>query len=61
MVKAGEKWNQSKSANDIRIFLGLVGYYQIFIEFFSKISLPPTNLTRKGVKYEGAKDCEMTF
>ena len=36
----------------IQIFLGLVGYYKRFIEGFSKITLPLTKLTQKGIKFE---------
>jgi hypothetical protein len=31
-------WNLPMSVGDIRSFLGLTGYYQRFIEGFSKIS-----------------------
>jgi hypothetical protein len=37
-------WNAPTSAGDIRSFLGLAGYYRRFIEGFSKISKPMTEL-----------------
>ena len=46
---------------ETRSFLGLVGYYKRFIEGFSKISLPLTRLTQKGVKFEWSNDCEHSF
>ena len=46
---------------EIRSFLGLTGYYRRFIEGFSKISLPLTRLTQKGVKFEWSDDCEHSF
>jgi hypothetical protein len=32
--------------------MGLVGYYRIFVEGFSKIAKPITTLQHKGVMYE---------
>ena len=45
------QWETTKSATEIQIFLGLVGYYQSFIEGFSKLALPLTQLTRNGQAY----------
>jgi len=41
------KWESPKSTMEIRSFVGLVGYYRRFIEGFSKIVAPLTQLTRK--------------
>jgi len=46
-VKAVVKWESSRSATKIRRFVGLAGYYRRFIEGFSKIMAPLTQLTRK--------------
>nr|GEZ86807.1 putative reverse transcriptase domain-containing protein [Tanacetum cinerariifolium] len=40
-------WASPKSPTEIRQFLGLAGYYRIFIEGFSKIAKPMTKLTQK--------------
>ena len=45
----------------IRSFLGLASYYRRFIEGLSKIALPLTKLTKKGVKFEWSDDCERSF
>jgi hypothetical protein len=37
-------WNTPASVTDIWSFLGLVGYYRKFIEGFSKITKPITEL-----------------
>jgi hypothetical protein len=37
-------WNTTTSVSDIHSFLGLAGYYRRFIEGFSKISKPMTEL-----------------
>ena len=47
--------------NEIRDFLRLAGYYRRFIEGFSKIVLPLTRLTQKGVKFEWYDECKHSF
>jgi hypothetical protein len=42
------QWESPKSVFEVRSFLGLAGYYRRFIEGFSKLVLPLTQLTRKG-------------
>ena len=42
-------------------FLGLAGYYQRFVEGFSKIAMPLTQLTRKGVMFRWTDMCERSF
>jgi hypothetical protein len=44
-------WNTLTSVSDIRSFLGLAGYYRRFIEGFSKISKPMTELLEKDQKF----------
>ena len=46
---------------EIQSFLGLDGYYRWLIKGFSKIALPLTRLTQKGVKFEWSNDCERSF
>ena len=41
--------------------MGLVGYYWIFVEGFSKITKPITTLQRKGVRYEWTEECDSAF
>ncbi|CAA0817348.1 Uncharacterized mitochondrial protein AtMg00860, partial [Striga hermonthica] len=49
------------SAADVRSFLGLAGYYRRFIEGFSKIAQPLTNLTKKVVRFDWSPQCEESF
>jgi hypothetical protein len=51
-VEAVTKWESPKNVGEIRSFLGLAGYYRRFIEGFSKITLPMTQLTKKGKNFE---------
>ncbi|GKF95209.1 putative reverse transcriptase domain-containing protein, partial [Tanacetum coccineum] len=46
---------------EIRQFLGLAGYYQRFIEGFSKIAKPMTKITQKKVKFEWGDKQEIAF
>ncbi|GJW65005.1 hypothetical protein Tco_0116889 [Tanacetum coccineum] len=45
-------WASPNTAMEIRQFLGLAGYYQRFIEGFSKIAILMTILTDKKVKFD---------
>jgi hypothetical protein len=42
-------------------FMGLVGYYKIFIARFSKIAHPITSLKKKGMKFQWSLECEKSF
>ena len=57
-IEAIVNWERPKTVSEVRSFLGLAGYYRRFIEGFSKISGPLTNLTRKAVKFEWTDKCE---
>lgn len=54
-------WRQPKSVSEVRSFLGFAGYYRRFIENFSKIARPMTQLLKKEKKYEWSPDCEASF
>ena len=51
-VKAITEWHQPTNVIEIRSFLGLVSYYQRFVEGFSHIATPLTQLTHKSLKFE---------
>ena len=46
---------------EIRSFLGLAGYYRQFVEGFSRIATPLTQLTQKNAKFEWLEKCEASF
>jgi hypothetical protein len=54
-------WKAPTSVGNIRSFLGLAGYYRRFIEGFSKISKPMTELLEKDKKFEWTPTCEAHF
>jgi hypothetical protein len=54
-------WKVPTSVGDIETFLGLAGYYQRFIEGFSKISKPVTELLKEDKKFDWTPTCEVSF
>jgi hypothetical protein len=54
-------WKAPTSVSDIQSFLGLAGYYRRFIEGFSKISKPMTELLKKDKQFEWTPPCESSF
>ena len=60
-VKAVSEWKQPTNVIEVRIFLGLAGYYRRFIEGFSKIARPMTALTQKGKEFKWIEACEKSF
>jgi hypothetical protein len=60
-IKSIEGWPKPRNVSEVRSLMGLVGYYRIFIEGFSKISHPITSLQKKGVNFEWTSDYERSF
>ncbi|XP_052171604.1 uncharacterized mitochondrial protein AtMg00860-like [Diospyros lotus] len=60
-VEAVLNWLRPTNVNEVRSFLGLVGYYRRFIEGFSKLAGPLMQLTHKGTKFEWTEKCETSF
>ncbi|XP_058741477.1 uncharacterized protein LOC131613856 [Vicia villosa] len=60
-VSAVLQWEPPKTVTEIRSFLGLAGYYRRFIEGFSNLALPLTQLTRKSQAFVWDAACEESF
>src|SRR3954468_2143473 len=60
-VSAVTEWESPKSVKEVCSFLGLAGYYRRFIENFSKIVKPMTELLKKERKFEWTYACEASF
>ncbi|XP_062100051.1 uncharacterized mitochondrial protein AtMg00860-like [Humulus lupulus] len=60
-IEAMRDWPRPKSATEIRSFLGLARYYRCFVEGFSRIAMPLTELTRKNLKFVWSDRCENNF
>ncbi len=60
-VEAIERWEVPRNPTEIRSFLGLAVYYRRFIVDFSKIAVPLTQLTRKGVAFAWGEKQHQAF
>ncbi|GKE90022.1 putative reverse transcriptase domain-containing protein, partial [Tanacetum coccineum] len=60
-IESIKDWASPKTLMDIHQFLGLAGYYQRFIEGFSKIVESMTKLTQNGVKFDWGDKEDITF
>nr|KYP44182.1 Retrovirus-related Pol polyprotein from transposon 297 family [Cajanus cajan] len=60
-VESVLQWERPRTVTDIRSFMGLAGYYRRFIEGFSKIVVPLTQLTRKEQPFIWIDACERSF
>ncbi|KAL4030346.1 hypothetical protein IC575_008582 [Cucumis melo] len=57
-IEAVTGWTRPSTVSEVRSFLGLAGYYRRFVENFSRIATPLTQLTRKGAPFVWSKACE---
>nr|ABA98544.1 retrotransposon protein, putative, Ty3-gypsy subclass [Oryza sativa Japonica Group] len=60
-VESVTKWTPPKTVSQIRSFLGLAGYYRRFIEIFSRIARPMTQLLKKDEKFKWTAECDKSF
>jgi len=55
------KWERPRIVTEVRSFLGLAGYYRRFVEGFSKMVSPLTQLTRKDQPFSWTDKCKECF
>eukprot|EP00253_Pinus_taeda_P023573 PITA_23573 len=60
-IKAIMEWPVPKDVADVRSFMGLAGYYRMFVEGFSKVAFPITSLQKKGKAFHWTPSCDKSF
>jgi len=60
-VEAVKNWNRPSNINEVRSFLGTVGYYRKFIPNFSKLAAPLTILLRKNCSFFWGEEQQLAF
>ena len=60
-VDAVTNWPVPKDISDVRAFLGLAGYYRKFVNNFSKISAPLSELLKKENKFQWGEKQSIAF
>ena len=60
-IEAIVNWKLPTNVSEVRCFLGLAGYYRKFVERFSMIATPLTNLLKKDKKLEWSDTCQHSF
>ena len=60
-IEAIVNWKPPTNVSEVCSFLGLACYYRKFVEGFSKIAIPLTNLLKKDHKFEWSDTCQHSF
>ena len=60
-VKAVQNLKEPQTVRQVRMFLGLVGYYRKFIPAFATLAEPLSALTRKGQEFLWTPKCQQAF
>ena len=60
-IQSVTEWLTPTLGSKIRSFLGLAAYHRRFIENFSKIAKPMTELLKKDTKFIWIEECEASF
>ncbi|KAL0551952.1 hypothetical protein IC582_011045 [Cucumis melo] len=60
-IEVVTSWLRPSIVSEVHSFLDLVGYYRRFVEDFSRIASPLTQLTRKRTSFVRSLVCESSF
>src|SRR4051794_28315913 len=60
-IKTVKEWKAPTTQTEVRAFLGLAGYYRKFVEGFTSIARPMTQILKKDKKFEWTDKCEESF
>ena len=57
-VKAIQEWQAPTGVSELRSFLGLANYYKQFVEGYSRIATPLTELLKKNNGWVWSEKCQ---
>ena len=60
-VQIIQDWPEPHKVKDIQSFLGFTNFYPHFIYGYSRITIPPMRLTRKGIPWHFTDECHSAF
>ena len=60
-VQAIQEWQQPRTVQQVRSFLGVTGFYRIFIQGYANIARPLTELTKNDTPFEWTETCTEAF
>jgi hypothetical protein len=60
-IQAVAEWPRPETAKEVQSFLGMVNFYRRFIQGFSGVAMPLTNLTKKSEPWVWSSLCESAF
>ncbi|TYK29688.1 retrotransposon protein, putative, Ty3-gypsy subclass [Cucumis melo var. makuwa] len=60
-IEVVSSWPRPSTVSEVCSFLGLIGYCRRFVEDFSRIASPLTQLTKKGTSFVWSPTCESSF
>ncbi|MCO5565010.1 hypothetical protein L7F22_018680 [Adiantum nelumboides] len=60
-IKDFVEWRQSSSVSEVRGFLGITGWYRIFVKDYALIATPLTGLLKKGMWIDWKVEHEASF
>jgi hypothetical protein len=60
-LQAIRDWEPLKNVHEVRQFLGLANYYRKFVEGYSKLAAPLTDLLKKDKKWKWSDKCQAAF
>src|SRR5277367_254752 len=51
-----KRWTACRNVSEVRMFLGTIGVYRVFIEYFARLAGPLNKLLRKSVVLSGKRN-----
>lgn len=60
-IAALGSWQKPTNVHEVRSFLGFGNYFRKFVQGYSKLVLPLTTLTKKGVPFTWTRECTEAF